>query len=94
MISRWRYLYIDSPNALLDIYHDKVVIHKDKVTVEGNAIKRIDIKKYQFYNGIRVYDNNGYLKILTKKSQKFVVRDINNIVDLKNIIYKINNMEE
>jgi hypothetical protein len=34
------------------------------------------------------------LKILTKESQKFVVRDINNIVDLKNIIYKINNMEE
>jgi alpha-N-acetylglucosamine transferase len=96
MISRWRYIYLDSPNDLLDIYHDKVVIQKDDLTVEGNIIKRIDIKKYQFYTGIRVYENNGYLKILTTDNQMVVVRDIIDIEDLKKVIYKmkINNNEE
>jgi transcriptional regulator with XRE-family HTH domain len=96
MISRWRYIYLDSPNDLLDIYHDKVVIQKDDLTVEGNIIKRIDIKKYQFYTGICVYENNGYLKILTTDNQKIVVRDIIDIEDLKKVIYKmkINNNEE
>jgi hypothetical protein len=96
MISRWRYIYLDSPNDLLDIYHDKVVIQKGDVTVEGNSIKRIDIKKYQFYTGIRVYENNGFLKLLTIDNQKLVVRDIIDIEDLKKVIYKIkmNNNEE
>ena len=89
MIVRWRYIYLDSPNDLLDIYHDKVVIKKGDVTIEGNIIKRIDIKKYQFYTGIRVYENNGYLKILTTDDQKLVVRDISDIEDLKKVIYKV-----
>ena len=96
MISRWRYIYLDSPNNLLDIYHDKVVIQKGNVNVEINTIKRIDIKKYQFNTGIRVYENNGLLKILTTNNQKLVVRDIIDIEDLKKVIYKIkmNNNEE
>jgi transcriptional regulator with XRE-family HTH domain len=96
MIARWRYIYLDSPNDLLDIYHDKVVIQNGDLTVEGNMIKRIDIKKYQFYTGIRVYENNGYLKILTTDNQMLVVRDIIDIEDLKKVIYKvkINNNEE
>lgn len=96
MISRWRYIYWDSPVDLLDIYQDKIVILKGDVTVEGFKIKRIDIKKYQFYTGIRVYENNGYLKILTTDNQKLVVRDILDIEDLKKVIYKmkINNHEE
>ena len=96
MISRWRYIYWDSPNDLLDIYHDKVVIRNGDVTVEGNFIKRIDIKKYQFYTGIRIYENNGYLKILTTDNQKFVVRDVVDIEDLKKVINKMktNNNEE
>jgi len=96
MIARWRYIYLDSPNDLLDIYHDKVVIQKGDVTVEENIIKRIDIKRYQFYTGIRVYENNGYLKILTTDNRKLVVRDIIDIEDLKKVIYKvkINNNEE
>lgn len=96
MISRWRYIYLDSPNDLLDIYHDKVVIRNGDVTVEGNIITRIDIKKHQFYTGIRIYENNGYLKILTTDNQKLVVRDIVDIEDLKKVIYKmkINNNEE
>jgi transcriptional regulator with XRE-family HTH domain len=96
MISRWRYIYLDSPNELLDIYHDKVVIQNGNLTVEGNIIKRIDLKKYPFYSGIRVYDNNGYLTILTTDHQKIVVRDIIDIEDVKKVIYKvkINNNEE
>lgn len=96
MIARWRYIYLDSPNDLLDIYHDKVVIQKGDITVEGNIIKRIDINKYKFYTGIRVYENNGYLKILTINNRKLVVRDIVDIEDLKKVIYKmkINNNEE
>lgn len=97
VISRWRYIYMDSPIDLLNIYRDKVVIQKGDVTVEGNKIKRIDIKKYQFYTGIRIYENNGYLKILTTDNQKLVVRDIVDIDDLKKVIYKVrikNNEEE
>jgi membrane protein implicated in regulation of membrane protease activity len=45
VISRWIYIYLDSPNDLLDIYHNKVVIKKDDLTVQGKIIKRIDIKK-------------------------------------------------
>jgi alpha-N-acetylglucosamine transferase len=73
-----------------------VVIQKDDLTVEGNIIKRIDINKYQFYTGIRVYENNGYLKIITTDNQMIVVRDIIDIEDLKKVIYKvrINNNEE
>ncbi|MDA0871886.1 MAG: helix-turn-helix transcriptional regulator [Firmicutes bacterium] len=96
MISRWRYIYLDSPNDLLDIYYDKVVIQKGNLTVEGFKIKNIYIKKYQFYSGIRVYENNGFLKILTTDNQMIVVRDIIDIEDLKKVIYKIkmNNNEE
>lgn len=74
-----------------------MVIQKGDVTVEGNIIKRIDIKKYQFYTGIRVYENNGYLKILTTDNQMLVLRDIIDIEDLKKVIYKMkinNNKEE
>ena len=96
MTSRWRYIYLDSPNDLLDIYHDKVVIQKGNLTVEGIKIKNIYIKKYQFYSGIRVYENNGFLKILTTDNQTLVVRDIIDIEDVKKVIYKIkmNNNEE
>ena len=95
-ISRWRNIYFDSPDDLLEIYHDKMVIENGDVTVEGNAIKSLDIKKYKFYTGIRVYENNGYLKILTTDNQKIVVRDIVDIENLKKVIYKvkINNYEE
>ncbi|MBI9009352.1 MAG: helix-turn-helix transcriptional regulator [Tenericutes bacterium] len=89
MTSRWRYIYLDSPNDLLDIYHDKVVIQKGNLTVEGIKIKNIYIKKYQFYSGIRVYENNGFLKILTTDNQMLVVRDIIDIEDLKKVIYKM-----
>jgi hypothetical protein len=89
MTSRWRYIYLDSPNDLLDIYHDKVVIQKGNLTVEGIKIKNIYIKKYQFYTGIRVYENNGFLKILTTDNQMLVVRDIIDIEDLKKVIYKM-----
>jgi len=87
---------LDSPNDLLDIYHDKVVIQKDNLTVEGIKIKNIYIKKYQFYTGIRVYENNGFLRILTTDNRKLVVRDIFEIEDLKKVIHKVkkNNNEE
>lgn len=89
MTSRWRYIYLDSPNNLLDIYNDKMVIQKGNLTVEKNKIKRIEIKKYQFYTGIRVYENNGYLKILSTDNQMLVVRDIIDVEDLKKVIYKM-----
>ncbi len=94
--SRWRYNYLDSPNDLLDIYHDKVVIQKGNLTVEGIKIKNIYIKKYQFYTGIRVYENNGFLRILTTDNRNLVVRDIFEIEDLKKVIHKVkkNNNEE
>lgn len=94
--SRWRYIYLDSPNDLLDVYRDKVVIQKGNLSVEGNKINNIYIQKYRFYSGIRVFENNGYLKILTTDNQKIVVRDIVDIEDLKKVIYKIkiNNHEE
>ena len=95
--SSWRFIYLESPNDLLDIYHDKVIILKGDVTVERNIIKHIKIKKYQFYTGIRIYENNGYLKILTTNNQKLVVRDIVDIEDLRKVIYKMkidNNEEE
>lgn len=38
VIVRWRYIYLESPNDLLDIYHDKVVIQKGDVAIEGNII--------------------------------------------------------
>jgi transcriptional regulator with XRE-family HTH domain len=96
MIARWRNIYMDSPNDLLDIYHDKVVIQKGNLTVEGIKIKNIFIKKYKFYTGIRVYENNGFLRILTTDNRNLVVRDIFEIEDLKKVIYKIklNNNEE
>jgi RNA polymerase-interacting CarD/CdnL/TRCF family regulator len=73
-----------------------VVIQKGNLTVEGIKIKNIYIKKYQFYTGIRVYENNGFLKILTTDNQMLVVRDIIDIEDVKKVIYKIkmNNNEE
>ena len=94
--SRWRYIYLDSPNDLLNVYRDKVVIQKGNLSVEGNKINNIYIQKYRFYSGIRVFKNNGYLKILTTDNQKIVVRDIVDIEDLKKVIYKIkiNNHEE
>ena len=93
LISRWRNIYLDSPNDLLDIYHDKVVIQKDDLMVEGNKIKQIYIKKYKFYSGIRTYENNEYLKILTIDNQILVVRDILDIEDLRKVVNKMNNKE-
>ena len=96
IISRWRYVYLDSPNDLIDIYYDKVVIQKSKLTIEVNKIKRICIKKYRFYTGLNLYENNGYIKLWTTDNQTLVVRDIIDIDDLKKVIYKvkINNNEE
>lgn len=96
LISRWRYISIDSPNDLLDIYHDKVVIREGDLTVDKNKIKYLEVNKYQFFTGIRVYDNNGFLKILTTDNEKLVVRDIIDIEDLKKVMHKlkINNNEE
>ncbi|MGS0972492.1 MAG: helix-turn-helix domain-containing protein [Candidatus Izemoplasmataceae bacterium] len=96
IISRWRNIYLDSPIDLLDVYQDKISIQKGNLTIEGNRIQKIHIKKYQFYTGLRIYENNGYLKILTTDNQLIVVRDIIDIMDLKKVIYKmkINNIEE
>jgi len=97
IISRWRYIYLDSPIDLLDIYQDRIVIHKENLTVEGNKIQKIYIGKYRFYTGIRIYENTGYLRILTIDNQVIFVRDIVDIMDLKKVIYKIkikNNEEE
>lgn len=96
IISRWRNIYLDSPTDLLDVYQDKISIQKGNLTIEGNRIQKIHIKKYQFYTGLRIYENNGYLKILTTDNQLIVVRDIIDIMDLKKVIYKmkINNIEE
>jgi transcriptional regulator with XRE-family HTH domain len=91
MISRWRNIYLDSPNDLLDVYNDKVVINKGDLEVEGNKIKQLYIKKYQFYTGLRLYENNGYLKIITTDNQIYVVRDILDIEDLRKVIYKMKN---
>ena len=62
--------------------------------VTGSTEKAVEFK---FYTGIRVYENNGYLKILTTDNQMLVVRDIIDIEDLKKVIYKMkinNNKEE
>lgn len=89
VVSRWRYIYMDSPNDLLDVYQDKIVISKGNLTVNANKIEKLLIKKYQFYTGIRVYEDVGYIKIRTIEKQKIFIRDIKDVMDLKNVLFKI-----
>lgn len=97
VISRWRYIYLNLPNDLLDVYQDKIMFSKGNLTIDKSRIQKFEIKKYQFYTGIRIYENVGYLKIFTTDQQSIVVRDILDIMDLKQVLYKIkiyNNKEE
>ena len=88
-ISRWRNIYSSSLDKLLDVYLDRIIINDGDLTIEANRIEKIVIKKYSFYSGIRVYDDTGYLKIWTKDNQTVVTRDINEISNLRKVIFKI-----
>ncbi len=96
VISRWRNIYLDLPDDLLDVYMDKVVIHSENYTIDVNNVQKIDILKYSFYTGLRLYDDNGYLKIWTTTNQTLVVRDIIDIDSLKIVLSKLKykNIEE
>lgn len=47
------------------------------------------IPRYNFYTGIRVYEDTGYLKIWTNDNQMIMVRDIKEVHDLKNVFFKM-----
>ena len=87
--SQWRNKYSSSPEKLLDVYHKRVMIIEGNITIHANNIKKLILRKYNFYTGIHVFDNTGYLKICTNDNQIVVVRDIYEIDDLKTVIFKM-----
>ena len=89
IVSKWRNHYSLNPEIIMDVYENHLYFYQENVTVPLHLIEDINIKKYQFYSGIRVYENNGYLKIMTKNHQKITVRDIIDVIDLKKVIFNI-----
>ncbi len=89
--SRWRNKFDRSPEKLLDLYQDKVIINEGNLTIYANKIKALKTSKYNFYTGIRIYENTGYLKIWTNDNQIVLVRDIYEIQDLKTVLNKMKN---
>lgn len=89
VISRWRVIYMDLPNNLIEIYHDKLVIVKEQITIYLNTIKWIRSNNYSLFSGLSIFENTGYLRIGTDHDQMIVVRDIYEIADLKKIVSKI-----
>jgi transcriptional regulator with XRE-family HTH domain len=89
IVSSWRYKYKKSPSELLDVYQDKIVVNESNLTIYDYKIKKFEIRKYNFYTGIRVYEDTGYLKIWTNDNQIIMVRDIKEVHDLKNVFFKM-----
>ena len=89
IVSKWRNHYSLNPEIIMDVYENHLCFYQENVTVPLHLIEDIMIKKYQFYSGIRVYENNGYLNIMTKNHQKIIVRDIIDVIDLKKVIFNI-----
>lgn len=89
IVSKWRNHYSLNPEIIMDVYENHLYFYQENVTVSLHLIEDINIKKYQFYSGIRVYENNGYLNIMTKNHQKIKVRDIIDVIDLKKVIFNI-----
>lgn len=93
MMTKWRYDFLDSPNELIDVYYEKLVFKKTNLSIDFNNIKHIQIKKYSLFNGIYIFENNGYLKIYIEDKQVIIVRDIDQIEDFKRVINKIKKIE-
>lgn len=94
-ISRWREGYRDSPKELMHVYYDKIEIMNPSLTVTADNIKQMYFSRYRFYSGIRVFDNNGYLKIHLTNRQTIIVRDVLDIMDVKKVLLKLQqNMKE
>lgn len=89
IVSKWRNHYSLNPEIIMDVYENHLYFYQDNLMVPLHLIEDIMIKKYQFYSGIRVYENNGYLNIMTKNHQKIIVRDIIDVIDLKKVIFNI-----
>lgn len=89
MTSIWRNIYYETSNDLIDVYRDKVLIKDDNLTIYISNIKVLKIKKYNFITGINIYDDTGYMKILTNDNQKIVIRDISELSDLRIVINKM-----
>lgn len=89
VVSRWRLLNMESPENLIYFYQDKLVFDKEELTIYNNQIKKVFINQYSFYSGLNLFDNTGYLKLITLHNQVIVVRDILDIGDLKRVMSKI-----
>ena len=93
MTSTWRNQFMISSDELIDVYVDRIELINENVTLYQDKIQEIRIKGYSFLTGIRIYDDTGYIKVMTKDNQKFIVRDISELNDLKHVILKMKNEE-
>ena len=89
MVAKWRDIFLRSPEELLEIHPNHLMLKPEEISIHFDNIHNIKASTYPFYRGIRVYDDNGYLSIETKTTKNIIVRDIVNIQDLQKVIQKI-----
>lgn len=88
---RWSNDFEQTSGELIEIYHEKIVTLKDDHTLYLDNIEKIQIKVYNIFSGLRIYDDTGYIKIYTKDNQKIIIRDIKEVNDLKLVFNKTKN---
>ena len=87
------------PDGETNVTHNtmgKDRINPDKIFekfINIKLIKKIKIDHYNAINGINIYQDTGYLIIITTDNQRIEVRDIAELNDLRHVISKIKNTE-
>lgn len=85
IVTNWYFIHKKLPNILLNVYGNKIFISELKLTILPERIKTIVTRKY---NISTEKANVGKLRIHTTTGEKYVVRDIENIDELKTVLNK------
>lgn len=96
IISKWRNTFNEASDIVLEVYKDRIHIKDGNLILYEDKIEKFVVKRYNPLSGIRVYDDSGYIKVWTSQHKKIVVRDIESISKLREVMYqmKSNNIEE
>jgi transcriptional regulator with XRE-family HTH domain len=85
VVSNWYFNHKKLPNMLLSVYGDKVFLSELELAIPLEKIKTIATRKY---NLSTEKAKVGKLIIHTTTGEKYIIRDINNIDDLKTVLNK------
>jgi transcriptional regulator with XRE-family HTH domain len=83
--SRLGEIYSNSPNNILEVYGDRVIIMRNNTIIQANDITSYSIKKYN------ILDDIGCLKVITE-SKEIKIRNIQGITDLQKLLSEIQYM--